>query len=98
VGAEDDVAANPGRNDPCPCGSGKKYKQCHLGADEAKEREARAKAAAAAPLAAADTAAEGAAPAPGARPKHVTRQPWKKTATNTQGFGKTSLPRKVGGG
>ena len=20
-----------GRNDPCPCGSGKKYKQCHLG-------------------------------------------------------------------
>ncbi len=23
-----------GRNDPCPCGSGKKYKQCHLGQDE----------------------------------------------------------------
>ena len=22
-----------GRNDPCPCGSGKKYKQCHLDAD-----------------------------------------------------------------
>lgn len=21
----------PGRNDPCPCGSGRKYKQCHLG-------------------------------------------------------------------
>ena len=20
-----------GRNDPCPCGSGKKYKQCHIG-------------------------------------------------------------------
>jgi uncharacterized protein YecA (UPF0149 family) len=20
-----------GRNDPCPCGSGKKYKLCHLG-------------------------------------------------------------------
>jgi len=20
-----------GRNDPCPCGSGKKYKNCHLG-------------------------------------------------------------------
>jgi uncharacterized protein YecA (UPF0149 family) len=19
-----------GRNDPCPCGSGRKYKQCHL--------------------------------------------------------------------
>lgn len=23
-----------GRNDPCPCGSGKKYKKCHLGRDE----------------------------------------------------------------
>jgi preprotein translocase subunit SecA len=24
------TAANPiGRNDPCPCGSGKKYKKCH---------------------------------------------------------------------
>jgi uncharacterized protein YecA (UPF0149 family) len=21
--------ANAGRNDPCPCGSGKKYKKCH---------------------------------------------------------------------
>jgi uncharacterized protein YchJ len=25
------VAATAGRNDPCPCGSGKKFKQCHLG-------------------------------------------------------------------
>jgi tetratricopeptide (TPR) repeat protein len=24
-----------GRNDPCPCGSGKKYKKCHLVADQA---------------------------------------------------------------
>jgi preprotein translocase subunit SecA len=23
------VTKTPGRNDPCPCGSGKKYKQCH---------------------------------------------------------------------
>ena len=23
------VEAAPGRNDPCPCGSGKKYKKCH---------------------------------------------------------------------
>jgi hypothetical protein len=22
-------AHKPGRNDPCPCGSGKKYKKCH---------------------------------------------------------------------
>ncbi len=25
--------ARPGRNAPCPCGSGKKYKKCHLGVD-----------------------------------------------------------------
>ena len=23
------VKKEPGRNDPCPCGSGKKYKKCH---------------------------------------------------------------------
>jgi preprotein translocase subunit SecA len=23
------VEKAPGRNDPCPCGSGKKYKHCH---------------------------------------------------------------------
>jgi uncharacterized protein YecA (UPF0149 family) len=22
-------SSKPGRNDPCPCGSGKKYKKCH---------------------------------------------------------------------
>jgi preprotein translocase subunit SecA len=27
-----------GRNDPCPCGSGKKYKHCHLRQDRAAER------------------------------------------------------------
>jgi tetratricopeptide (TPR) repeat protein len=30
----------PGRNDPCWCGSGKKYKKCHLAADEEAERRA----------------------------------------------------------
>ncbi len=28
-----------GRNDPCYCGSGKKYKSCHLKADQAVEKE-----------------------------------------------------------
>ena len=27
-------ATKPGRNELCWCGSGKKYKQCHLTADE----------------------------------------------------------------
>src|SRR5207244_7867573 len=29
-----------GRNDPCHCGSGKKYKRCHLEQDEQRERDA----------------------------------------------------------
>ena len=24
------MSEKPGRNDPCPCGSGKKYKACHM--------------------------------------------------------------------
>lgn len=32
--------AKTGRNEPCPCGSGKKYKQCCLANDEAAERAA----------------------------------------------------------
>ncbi len=33
--------SKPGRNDPCYCGSGKKYKQCHLREDQAEEQERR---------------------------------------------------------
>ena len=32
---------NPSRNDLCPCGSGKKYKKCHLDAVESLKRSAR---------------------------------------------------------
>ncbi len=28
------------RNDPCPCGSGKKYKKCHLADDQAAQHAA----------------------------------------------------------
>ncbi len=31
----------PGRNDPCPCGSGKKYKNCHQREDESAPRALR---------------------------------------------------------
>jgi len=34
------MATKTGRNDPCPCGSGKKYKQCCLRTEEEIEREA----------------------------------------------------------
>jgi len=30
-------AKKPGRNDPCPCGSGKKYKACHAGMDKLRD-------------------------------------------------------------
>jgi hypothetical protein len=79
-----------GRNDPCHCGSGKKYKQCHLAKDEAAAREARAKAVEAAPAPAAD------APAAKAGPKHGTRQPWKGGSANTRGFTRITATRKVG--
>jgi len=87
---------NLGRNDPCHCGSGKKYKQCHLAADEAAAREARAKAAAS--LEAATPAPEGSKAAAPVTPRHPTRQPWKGGNTNTRGFQKVSATRKVGGG
>ena len=35
------LPAVPGRNDPCPCGSGRKYKRCCAGAADAAEREQR---------------------------------------------------------
>lgn len=31
----------PGRNDPCWCGSGKKYKDCHLPLEDAQRTEQR---------------------------------------------------------
>lgn len=39
--------AKPGRNDPCRCGSGNKYKKCCLTKDEATDRDAMAAAQAA---------------------------------------------------
>jgi hypothetical protein len=83
--------ARPGRNDPCHCGSGRKYKQCCLDKDEAKVRAALAKAIAAAPEPKAESSTT-------TRPgkKHQTDQPWKKATT--RGFHQpVRTPRKVGG-
>ncbi len=33
---ENEPAQKPGRNDPCWCGSGIKYKKCHLSQDDKK--------------------------------------------------------------
>lgn len=32
-------SARPGRNDACPCGSGKKYKECHLPLEQEQRKE-----------------------------------------------------------
>lgn len=82
----------PGRNDPCHCGSGRKYKNCHLAKDEEVERAARAKAAEQSAEAAPEDAQRPAPPPP----KHNTRQPW-KGQQNTRGFGKLNIPRRSGG-
>lgn len=50
-----------GRNDPCHCGSGKKYKKCHEAADAAKESGELAAAHAQAEAARAAAEAEAAA-------------------------------------
>jgi len=96
--------ANPtkkalGRNDPCHCGSGKKYKQCHLDKDEAAAREARAKAMA---------EAEKNAPAPEPSKDDDKKalkshdkpnfHEQKGRGANTKGFQRASSVRKVGGG
>ncbi len=47
-----------GRNDPCPCGSGKKYKKCHLEKDQADNRRVRETAALNAAKVATETAKE----------------------------------------
>jgi hypothetical protein len=85
-----------GRNDPCHCGSGKKYKVCCLAKDEAKERTARAKAAEKA--AKEPVPAEAAAATQAARKeqrREASQQPWKGGA-NTRGFQRVNSFRKVG--
>lgn len=89
----DKATARPGRNDPCHCGSGRKYKLCCLEKDNAALSAANAQAAA-------DAAAQPAEPARhDAKPptKHGTEQPWK--ASTSRGFvPRPRGPRKVGGG
>ena len=93
--------ARPGRNEPCRCGSGKKYKHCCLEKDDQAAAAARAKAAKAAadappPAPDAEAEADTAAAKPGRPPKPQTHQPWR--AGSTRGFiPRPRTPRKVGG-
>ena len=79
-----------GRNDPCHCGSGKKYKKCHEAADDAKEAAELAaikakgdaeKAAADAAAAEADPEAAKAAKRAAARPQSHATKPKERITT-----------------
>ena len=93
-----------GRNAPCSCGSGKKYKQCCLDKDQLAAREAQAEAA----NQNTQTDAKGdeasdkkVDPSPGksAVPRSQSgkgrNQPWKRAAGNTHPTQRT-MPRKAG--
>lgn len=85
------AVARPGRNEPCHCGSGRKYKHCCLEQDESAARLARANAAANA-----GEASPEALPAARRAPKHTTQQPWKASPTRGA-HQRVRTPRKVGG-
>ena len=89
--------SKPGRNEPCHCGSGQKYKRCCLAKDEAAARDAREKAAGDAP----DAPAAAEAPTQGATaatpPRRATDQPWKRKQAVQGHARRFSAPRKVGG-
>lgn len=42
LGAEEQPVPELGRNERCWCGSGKKYKSCHMATDDRKRSAARA--------------------------------------------------------
>jgi len=94
----EDVKTNLGRNDPCHCGSGKKYKQCHLEKDEAAERETRAKEQAAAAAAEPAPAAEGTAePVHPRETRPQQAQPWKRGQQGPRSVPRFNAPRRSGG-
>ena len=90
--------SSTGRNDPCPCGSGKKYKKCHLQKDEESHGKSVAKAQEAAARAAEEEvpeeSKEGSAPPREARDhKYAPKVPKPKP---TPGARQVSTPRKSG--
>ena len=87
-----------GRNDTCPCGSGKKYKKCHLQPDEESYSEAlaraREEAAAEAEGDEPEDAGEGQAHPPEAkRSKYAPKTPGARPIAASR---QVSTPRKAG--
>ena len=88
-----------GRNDPCHCGSGEKYKKCHLAKDEQAEVEALKKQQATDVAAAAKAAEEnkGQADKPEHKPGHAEFKGTKKFS-NTSPAQRIASPRRAMGG
>jgi hypothetical protein len=85
----------PGRNEPCHCGSGKKYKHCCLAKDEEADRASRLQQAAAAPPPPPPPPAEETMARP-TLPPRVTPQPWRRATQRAPGNRKINTPRKAG--
>lgn len=83
-----------GRNDPCPCGSSKKYKKCHLAADEKSRSEALAALAEEAKAAAAAKAEEEEAEGDGkAKDRGKLKRPGARNASRSKGRPATAKPK-----
>jgi len=83
----------PGRNEPCHCGSGKKYKHCCLAKDEEADRASREQQAGAAePTAPPEDAPSQRTPPP----PRTQAQPWKRTTRTAPGPRRVTTPRKAG--
>ena len=76
-------ARHPGRNEPCHCGSGKKYKHCCLVRDEEADRAAREHEASVAPP---TTPPEDEPSQRTPPPPRTQGQPWKRTARRAPGL------------
>lgn len=91
------MAITLGRNEPCHCGSGKKYKKCHLEKDEVANRKEREKAALnAAKVAAAEADKEGAKPTDKRPP--AEKPSWMQKVGAKVGFFKSSQRRVMNKG
>jgi len=81
-----------GRNEPCHCGSGKKYKKCHLAKDEVAERKALEKMVFQ-PKGETTPKTESA----GKKPPPKTEQGWLKKFLDKAPFFKSSPNKTMGG-
>lgn len=86
-----------GRNDDCPCGSGKKYKKCHLRADEeaASKALSEVNAAKAKEAAAEEAGHEGHGHGPGEHPKQAQSGPVGGPPKTPLSHKPMNTPRKV---